>query len=428
MVKDQNGDPIVSRVPFFYGWIMLPIAMIIQVATSPGQTHGVSVFNPSFRESLSLSHSELTGAYMAGTLLASLPMVYIGSLMDRYGPRRTLAWVTVLFSIACAGVSRVTGFATLFLAFLFLRMLGQGAMSMLAQNTMAMWFNRRLGLASGIKSLAMAASLGAIPSFHLWLIQNFGWQTAYAILGVLICVTTLPLLAVFYRNRPEDVGQVPDGLPRIPLQQKGTAAAPTDEVGDNLSTAARTRAFWIVAACMASWSAIGTGIIFNIVPLFIDHGLLETDAARMFTTLAISSGLAMFAGGVLADRLPLNLLLSASMGGMAGSIGLLLTMSTVMDSHIFALGMGGSQGLMMAVGSTVWVRYYGRTHLGKIRGSLTTVGVAASSFGPFLMGAAYDLTGGYSGILTVFLFVYLPLAVAALFATPPRSSYPPATA
>jgi hypothetical protein len=49
--------------PFFYGWLMLPVVMITLVATSPGQTFGVSVFNPYIRRVLNLSHSEISGAY-----------------------------------------------------------------------------------------------------------------------------------------------------------------------------------------------------------------------------------------------------------------------------------------------------------------------------------------------------------------------------
>ena len=123
-MKDiQNAipvDPLVARVPFFYGWIMIPIAMIVQIASSPGQTYGISVFNPYLREAMSLSQSELSGAYMLGTLLASLPMTYVGHIMDRYGLRRTLTVVVILFGLACGTMMQVKGLATLFLAFLYL--------------------------------------------------------------------------------------------------------------------------------------------------------------------------------------------------------------------------------------------------------------------------------------------------------------------
>ena len=86
-----------SRLPFFYGWVMLPVVTLISICTSPGQTYGIAVFNPYLREALSLSNSELSGAYALGTILASLPLTYVGALMDRYGPRRVLFGVVFLF-------------------------------------------------------------------------------------------------------------------------------------------------------------------------------------------------------------------------------------------------------------------------------------------------------------------------------------------
>ena len=146
-----------SRLPFFYGWLMVPAVMLISICTSPGQTYGVAVFNPYLREALGLSNSELSGAYMAGTVLASLPLTYIGALMDRYGP--------------------------LFIAFFFLRLLGQGSMGMLARNALAMWFHKRLGFASGLANLGMAAAVGGMPALGFWLIESYGWRGAYAVLG-----------------------------------------------------------------------------------------------------------------------------------------------------------------------------------------------------------------------------------------------------
>jgi hypothetical protein len=71
------------------------------------------------------------------------------------------------------------------------------------------------------------------------------------------------------------------------------------------------------------------------------------------------------------------------------------------------------------VQSTLWVRYYGRLHLGKIRGSIATASVAASSLGPFIMGATFDLFGSYNTSLWIFLALLLPLTLITPWATPP---------
>ncbi|MDP6778621.1 MAG: MFS transporter [Candidatus Latescibacteria bacterium] len=429
----SQGDRIASRIPFFYGWLMLPVVTAIQVSTSPGQTYGVSVFNPHWRADLGLSHSELSGAYMLGTLLASLPMTYVGSLMDRYGSRKVLAAVVASFGLVCAGVSQVGGLVTLFVAFLLLRMLGQGAIGLLGMNTLAMWFNRRLGFASGISSLGFTAAMAAIPALNLWLIASYGWRLSYMILGATVWIVVLPVLGVLFRDRPEDVGQKPDGFPWDPRSEPGghdaagrgsREAGPVVEAGEaafDLAGAMRTRAYWIVAAASAAWSMIVTGIMFHMVQLFLDSGLTEGDAAAAFTTIAISMAVSRFAGGIMADRLPLNVLLTVALACSSGATVLLVRMSSFWSAQVFAAVRGASSGMMMAVSTTLWVRYYGRSHLGRIRGSLTTIGVAASSLGPFVMGYAHDVFGRFDEALWVFVAVFGVIAAFGLFATPPQS-------
>ncbi|MCR9119227.1 MAG: hypothetical protein NXI22_20025, partial [bacterium] len=87
---------------------------------------------------------------------------------------------------------------------------------------------------------------------------------------------------------------------------------------------------------------------------------------------------------------------------------------------IFAITLGGSQGLFIVAMQTVWARYFGRTHLGKIRGLVWTSAVAGSSVGPFVMGVLKDYTGGFDISLWIFTGIYAILACAVLFATPPR--------
>lgn len=64
------------------------------------------------------------------------------------------------------------------------------------------------------------------------------------------------------------------------------------------------------------------------------------------------------------------------------------------------------------------MRYFGRAHLGKIRGSVWTAAVAGSSIGPILMGVAYDRTGDFRLALIAVVVILSDLAIAGLWATP----------
>ena len=75
---------------------------------------------------------------------------------------------------------------------------------------------------------------------------------------------------------------------------------------------------------------------------------------------------------------------------------------------------------LLIVGGTLWAKYYGRKHLGKIRGSVFTAGVAGSSVGPFIMGLIYDNLGSYKISLWIFIVLLIPVVISAFWAKPPK--------
>ena len=251
---------LARRLPFYYGWIMLAVAMLIHICTAPGQTYGISIFNPYLREELGLSASRLGGAYMGATLLAGLPLTLVGVLMDRYGTRTALLIIVSLLGVTCVSMSRVSGIWSLFLVFFCLRFLAQGSMGLLAANTMAMWFSRRLGFASGLSNMGMAASFGLIPLLNLFLIREFGWRSTYTLLGIAVCLILLPLLLLLYRNRPEEMGLQIDGQSAPPQEDTRSSSSPPDLAASfTLQAAMRTRSFWLLVV-----------VAFHLVPEF--HG------------------------------------------------------------------------------------------------------------------------------------------------------------
>jgi MFS family permease len=241
-----------------------------------------------------------------------------------------------------------------------------------------------------------------------------------------VWIILLPILLLVFRNRPEDVGQKLDGLPlnrnlATPNIVPAVNEPDPDEISFNLRAAQRTRAYWIMMATQTLWALIATAIFFNLLPLFSSKGLTDAQAAATYTTLAIATVITQLIAGALADRTPLNWLLSLSLFSMIGSILVIIFGSQVWLGAAYAILMGMTQGFGGVVGGTLWARYYGREHLGKIRGSIFTAGVAGSSIGPFIMGLLYDNTGSYQTSLWLFVVMLIPVAVAALWATQPKS-------
>ena len=420
-MKDTQDQKTVhwlaGKLPFYYGWLILPVAIIAQGVTGVGQTYGVSVFNPSLLESMGISLSVLSGAYMIGTLAASLPQPYIGSLMDRFGIQRTTIVIGILLGGACLFFSRVNSTLTLLIGFFLLRLLGQGGLSLLAGNMPAMWFQEKLGTVTGIVSSGFSVSLAVIPPFFLYLITRLGWRSAYQWLGVLVWLILLPLMVIIYKNHPADVGQKMDGGKG--LEGKGKESLNNSGNSFTPQQARKTPSYWIALANNALWAMIITAIFFNLLSILDSQGITPAVAAATYTTYAAASLVTQLALGPLANKGPLQILLMACMAALAGGIVVLIFATTPLIAHLYAVVTGISTGLISLVGGTLLPRYFGREHLGKLRGAVLTAQVAGSSLGPFITGLIFDLTGSFQISLWIFVGLLIPSALVSLRATQP---------
>ena len=354
--------------------------------------------------------------------------------------------VVLLFGAACWYMSTVQGIGGLLVAFFLLRLLGQGALSLLAANTLGMWFRRRLGTVTGLASIGIILAMAQLPPLIRWLVDACGWRQAYVVMGAIVWAVMLPLLLFTYRSRPEDVGLLPDGDQLGPgpndtphnrsdpspgdvgKHVSGDAERPASGpfVDLELAEAVRTRAFWLMSGTLSTLALVGTGLVFNAHGLLAEGGIGHSEADFALTGLFTAMACGQLIGGLLSDRAPTQ---SASGGG--GSRGWQWPLSCwrrrPSGGREIYLFWGVCQGGLNSVGATLWIRYFGAAHVGKIRGTAQTLAVAGSSAGPFLMGCCRHWWGSYHNALWMFLGLLAPLAVAASLATPPRRQ-PPVTA
>ena len=83
--------------------------------------------------------------------------------------------------------------------------------------------------------------------------------------------------------------------------------------------------------------------------------------------------------------------------------------------------MGLSAGFIMTIYTVIWPNYYGRLHLGSIRGVATSAMVAFAALGPLPFGWIFDLTGSYSRAILIFLILPSTCFTAAFLAHRPNN-------
>ena len=294
------SDRLANRLPFFYGYVMIPVAMLLQICTSPGQTFAVSAFTPALRESLSMSDSKLSFAYMLGTLLAAVPLSSVGPLTDRFGIRVVAFAVASALALTCLFASYIQGFLTLLLSFFLLRFLGQGSLSLLSGNTISMWFRSRLGRVSALMSVGGAVAFAFVPGWINESIEYRGWQSTYQWIAVVIVITMFPVLFLVYRNRPEDLGQHVDGFTKE--HTKRLADSESYPPSLTLQDAFRHRSFYILCATNVFWAMAGTAVVFYLFTICQDRMLDDHVPSRLFQILGLSMLVAQLLGGVLSRQ------------------------------------------------------------------------------------------------------------------------------
>lgn len=73
------------------------------------------------------------------------------------------------------------------------------------------WFDRRRGLALGLMMCGIGSGAIIMPSFAHGLIARYGWHTAYALLGSLVVLISIPVVAAILKEKPQDLGLSAEG-------------------------------------------------------------------------------------------------------------------------------------------------------------------------------------------------------------------------
>ena len=420
-----------ARWPFFYGWLILFWGVIGIILSVPGQTTGVSAFIEPLIESLGISRLQISGAYMIGTLTSALFLTPAGKLFDRIGARvmgfgSCVALSLVLFLLSCSDhittfVARllpeqIAAITVLSVLFFFLRLSGQGILTMASRNMIMKWFDRHRGLASGISGAAVAFGFSYAPTLFSKLIKIYGWSGTWLLLSLALLLVFSPLVLLFFRDNPEACGLVPDGKTVATKSRK----KPEVTRQFTLPEARRTFPFWAFTFTMSMQALIITAVTFNIESIFEGAGMTGAQGLAVFPPAAQISVVVTLLGGWLCDRVELRWFLVITLFSMALNLAGMLFLRPGWPMHCIIVGNGIANGLFAVLMSVTWPRYFGRQHLGAVSGLCMTLMVVFSAIGPAFFSGIQNLTGAYTLSYLICLFATLVLLAGSFFAYNPQ--------
>lgn len=410
-----------SRSPFFYGWIVWGFSTLGILFSIPGQTMGLAVFTDSFIQVLGLSRTELSLAYLLGTVGSSLFLARAGRWYDLLGGRTMITIASIVLSLMILymsfvdilssklGGSSLVSFSLIMIGYFGVRFFGQGILTSCSRNVLLLWFIKKRGLVAGFRSVFVSFGFSIAPLLLASLISIFGWRESLWILAAFGGVGFSFLALVFIRDSPESCGMKADG---IDAESEEPQQLETKSI--TLYEVKRNPIFWVYSLSLGMHALFGTAIVFHIISIFEEVGKGKAEALSYFIPAAVFSTIANLVASWAADKINLKpILIIMLMSFCLGSFGLIY-----LDKHwgfwalSFGFGIGG--GLWGVLSNLTYIRFFGPKHLGEISGFSTSLTVFLSAIGPAAFSLGLDYFGSYSAPAKICLALLIILLVISI--------------
>jgi MFS family permease len=331
--------------------------------------------------------------------------VFIASFQDEFG------WSITQISISAALFAIVMGFSNPLVGALFAR------------------FGAR-------RTMLVAGALTALTSLCYAALQNLGMLYAtVAVSGFAVAGTTIlpaqtvllvviPLIAVFVRTRPSDLGLRPDGESR----DAETGAGPASSVsGLPVKRAVATPTFWLLVGVFLLQLIGVSALNFHFVPFAEQEAGFTSQEAAFYYGLAVGfSIVGRLLFGWLADRWHPTLLMVLAyflltLGPVVIEvlfIRLSLREASLLSLYAIPYGIGiGANAVVMTV---IVGRCFGQLHFSKVMGLLMSGFAVGIIIGIPVAGWIFDRTGSYEWVMILCALGLLLATALAAFIRPER--------
>jgi len=304
-------DPLVTEIleknrtaRLHRAWVVAGVGFVTLIGAA-GFRSVPSVLLDPLHEEFGWSHATIGSAVSINLLLYGLISPFAAALMDRLGVRRVVAGALLLVAAGSGLTVFMTASWQLLLCWGLLVGVGTGSMSMtFVALITGRWFVQRRGLVTGVLTAAGATGQLIFLPLIASLATDHGWRVP-ALVAAGAALVVVPLVVLFLRDYPSDVGVTAYGAPEgstigVRVQATGSSAV---RAVTALRDAARQPVFWLLAGGFAICGASTNGLVgTHFVTAAHDHGMPHTTAASLLALVGVFDIAGTIASGWLTDR------------------------------------------------------------------------------------------------------------------------------
>lgn len=389
-----------SLEKIFFGWWIVGAAFTINLYIGGAFILGFTTIFEPIAEEMGWSYVQISLASSLRGLEASLLAPAAGIFVDRWGPRKLIFSGGIFIAVGSYLLSSVQSLIVFYIAYLIIAVGTSCCSQTVLMATAANWFQRKMGLASGIIASGVGFG-GIIIPVMVHLIMAYGWRTMMIFISVGTLIIVIPLSTLF-RKSPERYGYHPDG---DDVTESGiNNSIPSLDSSVNVIQAVKCTTFWKIACAFVLQLSVISALAAHIMPYLSSVGVARIRSGLIATLYPIISVAGRLFFGWMGDRF--------------GKKPMMVFGFALIILGLFSLtyASGSGQGLLIpfvifygiGYGSTMALRpslvrdYFGPAHFGTIFGFFMGIAMIGTVLGPTLAGWVYDYRGNYLGVWYIF--------------------------
>ena len=406
----------IRKRPIFYGWWLAITALFVNALLSTPLYGAAGLWVNALEEEFGWTRTQLTVAFSLGQLEGSIMSPLVGYIIDKIGGKKlaTLGFIVTAIGFLClTQVTPITDsrsewsdpllfYAAYMIITMGVSMGGWIPMTVIVNN----WFEKKRSLALSMGSVGFSIGTFLIVPFMAIVIkpENLGWR-ATAVGCAIIFLAIAPAVWKLIVNRPEDIGEVPDGKTSsqiIPQSQEKDDVPGINDTSFTLKEALMSKAFWILALGHGSSVLLTSTMMIHLILALKAQGVPLQEAATVWGITMGIGGLAKLIGGFVGDHVSKKV--AACIFGCLQAVGVAFAglVDSLFLALIFAVVYGIGYGARAPVTMAMRGEYFAGKSFGKIMGISAVPMTFFSMIAPIVAGMFYDRSGNY---MTAFFLI-----------------------
>jgi MFS family permease len=408
----------------FYGWVNLVVMFFFNIAMML-MLLSFALFLPFWVEEFSWGRGDMSLAQTLSLILSGLAAPMVGIFIMKKGVKMAFVIGNLISVAGLILLSYQQVLWQLFLGYGVLVGLGISVGGMLAMMTVINnWFVMKRPVALAVAMASMGFGGVVFNPLLMTLIESIGWRNTYLIIAAAVLVFCVTVPALLIINKPEDLGQVPDGPSSLKSPKAESDKSPQPNlyktpVDFTAKEALRTPTMWLLIGFTVVQFTTMHVIMVHQITFLLDIGISKTQAALAAGIFGAIMGASQLGVGFLGLKFKMHSLAVGSiLIGIVGFIIMLFAQSMrVVVLYNIVLGMGfGIQAI--AMGNLI-PDYFGRMEFPKMMGYTMPFTTFFSAFGAPLAGYIRDTTGSYIPAFQLSIALLVVGLIFVIFARPP---------